>query len=116
MTGTTRSYDEPLLRKAFDVARRSREGGDHPFGSILADRDGNVLLEQCNGYSSEGGDRTAHAERLLASRAGKAYDLDFLAGCTMYTSAEPLRSTLAEIVNVTSRHLDGRESPASMLP
>ncbi|MQX08400.1 nucleoside deaminase, partial [Sinorhizobium fredii] len=34
-------------------------------------------------------DRTAHAERLLATRAGKAYDLDFLAGCTMYTSAEP---------------------------
>ncbi|WP_331371281.1 nucleoside deaminase [Sinorhizobium chiapasense] len=89
MTGTTRSHDESLLRKAFDVARRSREGGDHPFGSILADRDGNVLLEQCNGYSSEGGDRTAHAERLLATRAGKAYDLDFLAGCTMYTSAEP---------------------------
>ncbi|OAP34098.1 nucleoside deaminase [Sinorhizobium americanum] len=89
MTSTTRSYDESLLRKAFDVARRSREGGDHPFGSILADLDGNVLLEQCNGYSSEGGDRTAHAERLLATRAGKAYDLEFLAGCTMYTSAEP---------------------------
>ncbi|MBB4185291.1 tRNA(Arg) A34 adenosine deaminase TadA [Sinorhizobium terangae] len=89
MAGTKRSYDESLLRKAFDVARRSRERGDHPFGSILADHDGNVLLEQCNGYSSEGGDRTAHAERLLATRAGKAYALDFLAGCTMYTSAEP---------------------------
>lgn len=89
MASTKRSYDESLLRQAFDVARRSREGGDHPFGSILADHDGNVLLEQCNGYSSEGGDRTAHAERLLATRAGKAYDLDFLAGCTMYTSAEP---------------------------
>ncbi|MCF3642621.1 nucleoside deaminase [Rhizobium sp. TRM95111] len=89
MAGTRRPYDESLLREAFDVARRSREGGDHPFGSILADRDGNVLLEQRNGYSSEGGDRTAHAERLLATRAGKAYDLDFLAGCTMYTSAEP---------------------------
>ncbi|MBB4278330.1 hypothetical protein [Rhizobium mongolense] len=72
MASTKRSYDESLLRKAFDVARRSREGGDHPFGSILADHDGNVLLEQCNGYSSEGGDRTAHAERLLATRAGAA--------------------------------------------
>lgn len=89
MTSGIRSYDESLLRKAFDVAQRSREGGDHPFGSILADPDGNALLEQGNGYSSEGGDRTAHAERLLASRAGKAYDLDFLAKCTMYTSAEP---------------------------
>ena len=69
--------------------RGVRAKADHPFGSILADHDGNVLLEQCNGYSSEGGDRTAHAKRLLATRAGKAYDLDLLAGCTMYTSAEP---------------------------
>lgn len=89
MAITERPYDASLLRKAFDMARRSREGGDHPFGSILADRNGNVLLEQCNGYSTEGGDRTAHAEKLIATRAGKAYDLKFLAECTMYTSAEP---------------------------
>lgn len=85
---TTRD-DEALLRKSFDVARRAREGGDHPFGSILADRDGNVLMEQGNGYTSEGNDRTAHAERILASRAAKAYSVDFLATCTLYTSAEP---------------------------
>jgi tRNA(Arg) A34 adenosine deaminase TadA len=89
MAGTKRTYDESLLRQAFDVARRAREGGDHPFGSLLADHDGNVLLEQGNRYSSEGGDRTAHSERILATRAGKAYDLDFLAGCTMYISGEP---------------------------
>lgn len=81
--------DEALLRRAFDVARRSREAGDHPFGSILADAQGNVLMEQGNGYTSEGGDRTAHAERLLASRAARAYSLETLAGCTLYTSAEP---------------------------
>ena len=81
--------DERLLRVAFDVARRSRESGDHPFGAILADAGGNILMEQGNGYSSEGGDRTAHAERLLASRAAKTYDLQTLAGCTLYTSAEP---------------------------
>ena len=81
--------DEELLRKAFEVARRARERGDHPFGSILADKDGHVLMEQGNGYSSEGGDRTAHAERLLASRAAKAYPLKVLADCTLYTSAEP---------------------------
>ena len=83
------SRDEELLRKAFAVARRAREDGDHPFGSILADHNGNVLMEQGNGYSSEGGDRTAHAERLLASRAAKAYSLGALSGCTLYTSAEP---------------------------
>ena len=42
--------DETLLRGAFDVARRSRANGDHPFGALLAGPDGEVLREQCNGY------------------------------------------------------------------
>jgi tRNA(Arg) A34 adenosine deaminase TadA len=33
--------------------------------------------------------RTAHAERLIASRAARTYDLAFLDRCTLYTSAEP---------------------------
>jgi tRNA(Arg) A34 adenosine deaminase TadA len=89
MNQPARRDDEKLLRLSFAVAKRAREGGDHPFGSILADEKGNVLMEQGNGYSSEGGDRTAHAERILASRAAKKYDVDFLQGCTLYTSAEP---------------------------
>jgi tRNA(Arg) A34 adenosine deaminase TadA len=84
-----RPYDEALLRRAFGVARQSRAAGDHPFGSVLADGEGNLLMEQGNGYASEGGDRTAHAERLLASRAARAYDLGLLARCTLYTSGEP---------------------------
>ena len=84
-----RPYDETLLRRAFDAARRSRDSGDHPFGSVLANGEGRALMEQGNGYTSEGGDRTAHAERLLASSAARAYDLAFLARCTLYTSAEP---------------------------
>ncbi len=85
----SRPFDEPLLRRAFAIAEASREGGDHPFGALLADAEGNILLEQGNGYSAEGGDRTAHAEKLLATRAGKQFSLDVLAGATLYTSAEP---------------------------
>lgn len=81
--------DEALLRRAFDVARRSREAGDHPFGALLAGPDGTVLREQGNGFSSEGMDRTAHAEKLLATWAAKNLSLDELAGCTLYSSAEP---------------------------
>ena len=80
--------DETLLRRAFDVAARSRLGGDHPFGAILAGPQGEILLEQGNAFAASGGDRTAHAERLLASRA-TIFDLDFLAKCTVYSSAEP---------------------------
>ena len=89
MKTSVHPHDEALLRRAFDVARRAREGGDHPFGSVLADGEGKLLMVQGNGYTSEGRDRTAHAERLLASRAARAYDLEFLARCTLYTSAEP---------------------------
>jgi tRNA(Arg) A34 adenosine deaminase TadA len=46
-------------------------------------------MEQGNGYSATGGDRTAHAESLLASQAARAYDVEFLAQCTIYSSAEP---------------------------
>ena len=84
-----RGYDEKLLRRAFAIAKAARDGGDHPFGCLLADADGTILLEQGNGFSAEGGDRTAHAEKLLASRAAKAYETAFLQQCTLYTSAEP---------------------------
>ena len=85
----TQTDDEALLRLAFAVARQSRQRGDHPFGALLADVDGTVLMEQCNGFSERGGDMTAHAERLLATRASRRYRPEFLSGCTLYTSAEP---------------------------
>ena len=84
-----RPYDERLLRQTFDVALKAREAGEHPFGSLLADKDGNVLREQLNGYKSGGGDRTAHAERLLAQWARVNLSDDEIASCTLYTSAEP---------------------------
>jgi tRNA(Arg) A34 adenosine deaminase TadA len=77
------------LRAAFAVANRARLAGDHPFGAILVGPDGTTLAEQGNGYTAEGRDMTAHAERLLATHASKTYGAKFLAGCTMYVSAEP---------------------------
>jgi tRNA(Arg) A34 adenosine deaminase TadA len=85
----SRPDHETLLRRAFELARQSRSRGDHPFGAVLADADGTVLMEQGNGIAEQGGDVTAHAERLLASRASRAYGPMFLAGCTLYSSAEP---------------------------
>ena len=81
--------DLQFLRRSFDVARRAREGGDHPFGALLVGPEGEILREQGNGYSAEGGDRTAHAERLLASWAAKSQSLEFLQRSTLYSSAEP---------------------------
>ncbi|GAP24591.1 CMP/dCMP deaminase [Gluconobacter frateurii NBRC 101659] len=85
----TDTDDLRFLRLSFDIARKSREGGDHPFGALLVDADGTVLMKQGNGYSAEGCDMTAHAERLLASRASRAYGSERLRSCTLYSSAEP---------------------------
>jgi len=81
--------DERFLRRAFEVARRAVEHGNMPFGAILVDRDGIVVLEAENLSLTEH-DPTAHAETTLMREAGRRFDPDYLAGCTMYTSAEPM--------------------------
>jgi tRNA(Arg) A34 adenosine deaminase TadA len=80
--------DIALLRRAFDVARRAQLRGNHPFGAILVDANGAVLIEMENGFMPDR-DMTGHAERLLATQACKAYDPQTLARATMYCSAEP---------------------------
>ena len=80
--------DEMLLRRAFAVAERSRANGNHPFGAILAGPAGEVLIETENSLMPDR-DMTAHAERPLATAASKKFDPEFLAACTMYSSAEP---------------------------
>lgn len=80
--------DEEYLRLTIEIARASRAGGNHPFGAILVGADGAVLMQAGNAHG-DGGDRTGHAERLLMTRASLAYTAEFLAGCTLYSSAEP---------------------------
>jgi tRNA(Arg) A34 adenosine deaminase TadA len=80
--------DEHFLRRSFEVARRSMSHGNHPFGAILVDENGSVLIETENGYMPAH-DGTAHAERLLATEACRTLSRDLLAKATLYSSAEP---------------------------
>ncbi|MGA8494641.1 MAG: nucleoside deaminase [Xanthobacteraceae bacterium] len=77
-----------FLRRSFEVARRARTRGNHPFGAILVSATSEVLIETENGYLPDR-DMTAHAERLLATQASKQFDRQVLAASTLYTSAEP---------------------------
>ena len=85
---TTSKLDEQFLRRSFDVARRAITHGNHPFGAILVDENGNVLIEVENGYMPAH-DGTAHAERLLATQACTTLGADLLRNATLYSSAEP---------------------------
>jgi tRNA(Arg) A34 adenosine deaminase TadA len=80
--------DEAMLRLAFRAARASVEHGNLPFGAVLTDADGNVVLEGETTTLTEH-DPTGHAETNLLREAGRRFDREFLAGCTLYSSAEP---------------------------
>jgi len=80
--------DLKFVRASFDVAQRARDNGNHPFGALLVDEHGQVLLEAENTVVTER-DATGHAETNLIRRASRQYSPDFLAKCTLYTSTEP---------------------------
>jgi len=80
--------DLELLRETFKIAERGRESGNNPFGALLADQNGNILIEQPN-IEVTTRDCTGHAETTVARVASQKYDKQFLWNCTLYTSAEP---------------------------
>ena len=82
-------YEEKLLRRVVEICREAREAGNHPFGCLLADKDGNVLLEQGNEEVSLKGDCTAHAESLMMRKASQIYSKEEMAELTMYNCGEP---------------------------
>jgi tRNA(Arg) A34 adenosine deaminase TadA len=80
--------DEAFLRRAIDLARRAVEHGNMPFGAVLVDGAGEVVLEAENTSITEH-DPTGHAETNLMREAGRRFEPEYLEGCTMYTSCEP---------------------------
>jgi tRNA(Arg) A34 adenosine deaminase TadA len=80
--------DTRLLQAAFQVASRAVESGNHPFGAILADEHGEILLEAQN-TAVTGNDPTGHAETNLIRMAWQSGYAESLANMTIYASTEP---------------------------
>ncbi len=76
------------LRTAIEIARQAREHGNHPFGALLADEFGKILLQAENTVVT-GNDCTGHAETNLMRLATQNFPPEKLAVCTLYTSTEP---------------------------
>jgi len=83
-----RKYDLKYLRLSFQVAHKARLHGNHPFGAVLVDENGSLLMEAENTVNT-GRDCTAHAETNLVRQASHQYQADFLSRCTLYASTEP---------------------------
>jgi len=81
--------DLSFLRQAIDLARAARAHGAHPFGSLIVDEHGQVLVTARNNAVRPKGEPTQHAERLACTKAAKLFSDEVLAKCTLYTSTEP---------------------------
>lgn len=76
------------LLAAINLAARARKHGNHPFGALLTDATGNVLVTAENTVITEH-DVTGHAETNLVREASRTLTPDQLAEATLYTSTEP---------------------------
>jgi tRNA(Arg) A34 adenosine deaminase TadA len=80
--------DARHLLAAIELARQARANGNHPFGALLVDPTGNVVVEAENTVVT-GHDCTGHAEANVMRAATQRFDPEFLRSCTLYTSTEP---------------------------
>lgn len=80
--------EKKYIRMAIEIAQKARDNGNHPFGALLVDENGQILFEAENTVVT-GNDSTGHAETNLMRKASAEYDPEFLANCSVYTSTEP---------------------------
>jgi tRNA(Arg) A34 adenosine deaminase TadA len=78
--------DIQLLYETVRIAHEAMEQGCHPFGALLSDEDGNILIKKGNRKDVS---PCLHAEIQVMIEAGRRYSPDFLAGCSLYTNFEP---------------------------
>jgi tRNA(Arg) A34 adenosine deaminase TadA len=80
--------DETLLRRAIAIAAHAVTIGDAPYGSLLADAAGKILVEEHNTVRRDN-DISAHPELKLARWAARELSPEAAAETTMYTSCQP---------------------------
>ncbi|MFD5731209.1 nucleoside deaminase [Streptomyces sioyaensis] len=87
-SNTPTDQDRVHLLAAIDLAASARQHGNHPFGALLTDATGSVLLTAENTVITEH-DVTCHAETNLVRQASPTLTPDQLAEARLYTSTEP---------------------------
>lgn len=78
--------DLQFLRRCVELATEALEEGDEPFGSVLVDEQGQMLMEDRNRVAT--GDQTRHPEFALARWAAGHLGPADRARSTVYTSGE----------------------------
>lgn len=76
------------LKRCIEIAEDAKKAGNMPFGALLTNKQGKIILEQGNIEVTKH-ICTGHAETTLAQRASILYDKKYLSTCTLYTTVEP---------------------------
>jgi len=79
---------EKFIRQAIDLAASARKNGNHPFGALLVDETGRVMITAENTVMTRH-DATRHAELNLVQSASEVFSSVALSKATLYTSTEP---------------------------
>ena len=91
---TIRPYDEACMTAAIAQSQLAVDKGCMPFGAVLADATGTIIVEAHNAglvakKRGGSGDVTRHAEMELVRKLSVSVDADIRPTCTIYTSTEP---------------------------
>lgn len=91
-------YDEEMMLKALELAKKAYSMGECPVGAIVIDQEGNIIGE---GYNRRETDNSpiAHAEILAIEQAARALGSWRLSECTMYVTLEPCPMCAGAIIN-----------------
>lgn len=79
---------EDYIRRCIEISEEAVANGNNPFGALLIDKEGSIIIESGNVEITER-DCTGHAETTVMKIASKNYSKEFLWECTLYTTAEP---------------------------
>jgi tRNA(adenine34) deaminase len=92
-------HDEPMMRRALDLARQAAAMGEVPVGAVVYETATGTILGEAFNRREVDHDPTAHAE-LLAIRAAAAAMGDWrLSHCTLIVTLEPCPMCAGLIVN-----------------
>jgi tRNA(adenine34) deaminase len=82
----TSQLDQKLIRRCIELSQKSVDQGDAPFGALIADRKGKILVESSNNAHQRISD---HAEILVLHAAHQKLGSSDLSEYTLYSNCEP---------------------------
>lgn len=102
---TSESDDKELIRRAIAVSETAITNGGRPFGTVITDGDGRIVVEAYGLPTVEPRDWTAHSEMRALREASATMTWAELGRATLYASGEPCPMCAAAVYWCNIRRL-----------